>query len=101
MVVMTMDIAVDAPTKVVLSWKDRLIGKGIVGSRKSINPNGLEDNDDFELLEGDLTRSIVNRILSIEFSDRVHQLLIKDMDTMMVLKLLGQKIGYVALKSSP
>ncbi|MBA0729545.1 hypothetical protein Golax_025593 [Gossypium laxum] len=83
MVVMTMDIAVDAPTKVMLSWKDRLMGKGIFGSRKSINPNGLEDNDDFEILEGDVTRSIVNKIPSIQFSNRVHQLLIKDMDTMM------------------
>ncbi|MBA0848906.1 hypothetical protein Goshw_008593 [Gossypium schwendimanii] len=98
MVVMTMDIAVDSPTKVMLSWKDRLMGKGIFRSRKSINPNGLEDNDDFELLEGDVTRSIVNKIPSIQFSNRVHQLLIKDMDTMMrpsmPFQLMDTENGY-------
>ncbi|MBA0732721.1 hypothetical protein Gogos_016793 [Gossypium gossypioides] len=100
MVVTTMDIAANASKESKLLWKDKLTGKGIVGSRKSVNSNRLEDDDDdFKLFKGDVTRSVVNGIPSIEFFDRVYQLLIKDMDTTMVLTLLRLNIEYVALQS--
>lgn len=40
---------------------------------------------------------MVNRIQTIEFLDRIKQILFKEMETNVVLKLLGQSIGYVAL----
>lgn len=45
--------------------------------------------EDSDLLEGDVKKSVVNGIPSIEFSERICQLLIKDMKTTMILKLMG------------
>ncbi|KAB2011909.1 hypothetical protein ERO13_D09G046450v2 [Gossypium hirsutum] len=56
-------------------------------------------DDDFFLLDGDIKRSSVNGIPSIEFSDRVSQILIKNMATSVVLKLLGRNIGFAALQN--
>ncbi|KAH1073025.1 hypothetical protein J1N35_025353, partial [Gossypium stocksii] len=50
-------------------------------------------------LDGDIKRSSVNGVPSIEFLDRVNQLLIKEMSTSVVLKLLGQNIGFAALQN--
>ncbi|KAH1091601.1 hypothetical protein J1N35_018858 [Gossypium stocksii] len=46
-------------------------------------------DDDFVLLDGDIKRSSVNGVPSIEFSDRVDQILVKNMATSVVLKLLN------------
>ncbi|MBA0829624.1 hypothetical protein Goarm_014216 [Gossypium armourianum] len=59
--------------------------------------NGMDD--DFFLLDGDIKRSSVNGIPSIEFSDRVNQILIKNMATSVVLKLVGRNIGFAALQN--
>ncbi|MBA0702427.1 hypothetical protein Golax_023187 [Gossypium laxum] len=48
-------------------------------------------------MDGDITRTLVNGIPVISFLERVNQLLIKDMATMVVLTLLGWSIGYNAL----
>ncbi|KAH1032069.1 hypothetical protein J1N35_044243 [Gossypium stocksii] len=67
-----------------ISWKDKLVGKpsNVVGS-------GLEEKKDFELLKGDIQKYVVNGTHSIELSETIHQILIKDMENTMVLKLLG------------
>lgn len=56
-----------------------------------------ECTEDFEFLEGDVKKTIFNSIPAIEFSDCIQQILFKDMETMVVLKLLGRNIGYDAL----
>ncbi|KAH1122097.1 hypothetical protein J1N35_005257 [Gossypium stocksii] len=50
-------------------------------------------------MDGDITRTLVNGVPAINFLERVNQLLIKDMVTTMVLKLLGWSIGYNALQN--
>lgn len=44
-------------------------------------------------------RSFVNGIHSIKFSERINQLLIKDMSFTVVIKLLGRSIRYAALQN--
>ncbi|PPS09996.1 hypothetical protein GOBAR_AA10655 [Gossypium barbadense] len=58
-----------------------------------------EDDDDLELLEEDIMSSSVNGIPEIDFSNRVNQLLIKDMKLAIVIKLLGKNIGYATLQN--
>ncbi|KAG8482418.1 hypothetical protein CXB51_024080 [Gossypium anomalum] len=58
-----------------------------------------EDDDDIDLLEEDIVRTSVNGIPAIGFSNRVNQLLIKDMELTVVIKLLGRKIGYATLQN--
>lgn len=52
---------------------------------------------DLVLLEGDVIRSTINGIPRIDFSDRIKQILYKEMETNVVLKLLGRSIGYNAI----
>ncbi|PPD71417.1 hypothetical protein GOBAR_DD31688 [Gossypium barbadense] len=51
-----MDMVVELPHEPMLSWKDRLMGKGLIGSRRSARTARLEDDDDFKFLERDVTR---------------------------------------------
>ncbi|MBA0819747.1 hypothetical protein Gohar_025648 [Gossypium harknessii] len=87
-------MAVDSEPKPMLSWKDRLLGGRYEGSKASDAWSRLSEDDDFELLDGNITRSLINDIPTISFSERINQLLIKDMATMVIIKLLGQSIGY-------
>ncbi|MBA0592033.1 hypothetical protein Gorai_009020, partial [Gossypium raimondii] len=54
---------------------------------------------EFSLLEGDVKKSVVNGIPLIEFSKRIHQLLVNEMSISVVFKLLGRNIGFVALQN--
>lgn len=54
-------------------------------------------NIDLELEDGDILRSVINGIPGIEFSDRIKKILVKDMESAVVVKLLGRNIGYGAL----
>lgn len=84
----------DLPNNPTISWKDKLVGKppNVVGS-------GLEEKKDFELLEGDIQKYVVNGTPSIEFSEMIHQIFIKDMENTMVLKIWGRNIGYSMLQN--
>ncbi|MBA0761309.1 hypothetical protein Gotri_023979 [Gossypium trilobum] len=77
-----------------LSWKDNLVGKVQSDSKKTVEFLYSKGDDDFEFCEGDIRKSAINGISSIEFLKRVHQFLIRDMSTMVVLKLLRRNIGY-------
>lgn len=48
-------------------------------------------------MEGDITKSFVNGIPYIEFSERVNQFLINYVVNTVVINLLGQNIGYTTL----
>ncbi|KAH1032939.1 hypothetical protein J1N35_045113 [Gossypium stocksii] len=80
-----------------LSWKDKLLG----GSIGKFDPNHivlLEDRDnDFELLEGDVNMTIVEGVPVITFSDRLKNILFKEMELTVIVKLLGRNIGYNTL----
>lgn len=60
-------------------------------------PSINEYQDDEELTEANVIRSLVNEIPSIEFSERINQILVEHMALTMVVKLFGRSIGYVAL----
>ncbi|MBA0859088.1 hypothetical protein Goshw_003178 [Gossypium schwendimanii] len=50
----------------------------------------MGSESELELLEGDVSTTIVNGILTIAFSDRnKNKILLKEMKLMVVLKLLG------------
>ncbi|KAK8996285.1 hypothetical protein V6N11_076525 [Hibiscus sabdariffa] len=61
--------------------------------------NEIFDDEDVEILEGDVTRSRVDGIISIDFFDRVRSLAEKSMDQTLVVKLLGRWIGYTTLRT--
>ncbi|KAA3474118.1 GroES-like zinc-binding alcohol dehydrogenase family protein [Gossypium australe] len=71
----------------------------IIGQSSNIEGKGLEQKEEFELLEGEIQKSIINATPSIEFSNRIHQILIRDMENTVVLKLLGRNIGYSVLQN--
>ncbi|MBA0861341.1 hypothetical protein Goshw_027009 [Gossypium schwendimanii] len=64
---MAVDLVLDPP----LSLKERLVGKSPIGSRRENTITTVEMEDDFDFMEGDITRSIVTSIPSIDFSKRV------------------------------
>lgn len=76
-----------------VSWKDKLIGSSSMIGKE------LEKKNDFELLDGDIQRFIINGTLSIEFSNRINQILVKDMANTMVIKLLRRNIGLSILQN--
>ncbi|MFQ6663119.1 hypothetical protein Gotur_030757 [Gossypium turneri] len=80
-----------------LSWKDLLMGNKII--EQKVDSGSQQSEEDFSLTEGDVKKSVINGIPSIEVSERVHQLLEKEMSTSVVLKLLGRNIGFTALQN--
>lgn len=88
------EMLIDPSAEQTTSWKDKVVGQ----SSKS-DGNGVEEEEDCDLLEGDIQKSVVNGIPSIEFLDRVHQILIGDMENTVILKLLGRNIGYSILQN--
>ncbi|MBA0701656.1 hypothetical protein Goari_027530, partial [Gossypium aridum] len=80
-------------------------GGGATGSAHSFTKKvrfkkpGTRGDEDLVLLNGDVTISIVSGIPTIDFSDRIQQILFKGMEATVVLKLLGRSIGYVALQN--
>ncbi|MBA0695910.1 hypothetical protein Goari_002507 [Gossypium aridum] len=88
------DMVIDLRLEQTTSWKDRLVGQS-----SKFDGNGLEEEEDFGLLEGEIQKSIMNGIPSIEFSDRIHQILIRDMENIVILKFLGRNIGYSILQN--
>lgn len=79
------------------SWKDCLIGIGLQANDKIETSTRVEDDDDLDLLDENIVRSLVNGIPTIDFSKRVNKLLIKDMEHTVVTKLLGRSIRFTTL----
>ncbi|MBA0712747.1 hypothetical protein Golax_011825 [Gossypium laxum] len=61
------DMLVDSTAELVLSWKDKLLGQS-----SKANRSGLEEDEDFDLVEWDIQKTIVNGTPSIVFSKRIH-----------------------------
>ncbi|MBA0740656.1 hypothetical protein Gogos_013848 [Gossypium gossypioides] len=80
-----------------LSWKDILVGK------ETLDQNNKNDGqhfvDSFSLTEQDVKKSLVDGVPSIDFSERVYQLLEKEMSTSVVLKMLGRNVGITNLQN--
>ncbi|MBA0665993.1 hypothetical protein Goklo_002454 [Gossypium klotzschianum] len=80
-----MDLLADHVGQPTASWKENL-----VGSSSNIGGEDLEVKEDFEVLEGDIQKSIINGIQCI---------LIQDMKKTVILKLLGCNIGFSILQN--
>lgn len=61
--------------------------------------SGIINDEDLVFVEGNILRSNVNGIPTIDFSDRIKKWLVKDMATTVVVKLLGRNISYRVLHS--
>ncbi|KAA3458339.1 reverse transcriptase [Gossypium australe] len=83
-----------------ISWKDKLLGitSGSLDAER-IDPFGGESAEELKFLEGDIHRSVVNGTPAIDFSERIQQILFKEMDSTVIIKLLGRSIGYAALSN--
>ncbi|MBA0792592.1 hypothetical protein Gohar_017080, partial [Gossypium harknessii] len=68
-----MGMKVDSGTNPIVSWKDKLL----MGF--DFQKANTQKEDDFELLEGDAKKEIVNGIPTITFSEPVHQFITKQM----------------------
>ncbi|KAK8317804.1 hypothetical protein V6Z12_A13G133300 [Gossypium hirsutum] len=80
-----------------LSWKDKLLG-GCGTDPDSTIPAEGNDND-LELLEGDVNMTTIDGVLAITFSDRLKNLLFREMEFTVIIKLLGRNICYNALEN--
>ncbi|MBA0572262.1 hypothetical protein Golob_002616 [Gossypium lobatum] len=61
--------------------------------------NSLEnkwEEDDIDLLDGDIRNEVIDGVPSIDFSDRVYSIIEESMSKLVFVKLLGRKIGYNA-----
>ncbi|KAK8568963.1 hypothetical protein V6N12_007496 [Hibiscus sabdariffa] len=79
-----------------VSYKDSLMGES---NGNHAQDDILADDDDIEILEGEVTRIFINGLISIQFSELIQSLAAKSMDRTIVLKLLGRCIGYEILKT--
>ncbi|KAL4302754.1 hypothetical protein GQ457_10G008390 [Hibiscus cannabinus] len=71
-------------------YKDKLTGH----SRLPTEDKENIDEDEIEILKGDVSKTMVDGIISIDFFERVRILAIKSFDQIVVVKLLGRHIGY-------
>ncbi|KAH1130538.1 hypothetical protein J1N35_001916 [Gossypium stocksii] len=80
-------------------WKDKLLGISteVAGLDRPTPTDGSDY--DFELLEGDVNTTIIDRVSEITFSDRIKNLLFKEMELTMIVKLLVRNIGYNAFNN--
>ncbi|MBA0790877.1 hypothetical protein Gohar_015494 [Gossypium harknessii] len=85
------NMVVDSASVSGVSWKDKLL-RGLVS-----NSLGGATNLDLVFEDGDILRSNINGIPAIDFSDRINKILVKEIESIMVVKLLGCNIGYGVL----
>ncbi|MBA0574036.1 hypothetical protein Golob_001275 [Gossypium lobatum] len=83
-------MAMDSFLALEMSWMEKVLGQGASGSG---------NNEDFEFKKGDFVRATVNGIPTISFSDRVQQILVRDMMTTLVVKLLGRNLLHTLLQN--
>ncbi|PPR95640.1 hypothetical protein GOBAR_AA25035 [Gossypium barbadense] len=95
-----MNMMVESDSSPKLSWKDKLLGtKSGVSDKEELGSSSVDSDEDIEILEGNIHRSIVNGIPAIDFSERIQHILFKKMERTVVLKLLRRNIGYEALNN--
>ncbi|KAK8514668.1 hypothetical protein V6N12_057565 [Hibiscus sabdariffa] len=78
-----------------MSYKDSLLGES---RDKPSQGDSFVEDDDIEILDGEVTRSVVDGMIFIQFSERIQALAAKSMVRTIILKLLGRRIGYETLK---
>ncbi|XP_017620776.1 uncharacterized protein LOC108464989 [Gossypium arboreum] len=87
-------MVVDSEQQPMMSFKEKLLGGGVASPDRNLARNLGRDDGGLEILDGDMNTSMVNGISAIAFSERIKDILFKEMESTIVLKLLGQNIGY-------
>ncbi|MBA0846787.1 hypothetical protein Goshw_007348 [Gossypium schwendimanii] len=89
------NMVVDSASVSGVLWKDKLLGGSI--------SNSLGDATNLDLVfeDGDILRSNINGIPAIDFSGRINKILVKEMVSIVMVKLLGCDIGYGVLHNRP
>ncbi|KAG8493637.1 hypothetical protein CXB51_011699 [Gossypium anomalum] len=95
------NMAMDTDLPSAPSWKDKFLGGVLVPSVmnhnvSSIGSDSVSDGD-FDLLANNVQTTIINGVPTINFSGRVKEILFKEMELTVVIKLLGWSIGYNTL----
>ncbi|MBA0553225.1 hypothetical protein Golob_012426 [Gossypium lobatum] len=88
------NMVVDFDQQSIMSFKDKLLRGGVAFSGENLEGSFEKIKSDFELMEGDVNMSMVNGITAIAFSDRIKDILFKEMELTVILKLLGRNISY-------
>ncbi|PPR99445.1 hypothetical protein GOBAR_AA21231 [Gossypium barbadense] len=81
-------MAVDSNPTPNLSWNDKLLGGRAFISGLDCNVSNEGSESEFELLEGDVSMTMVSGIPTVAFSGRIKEILFKEMELTIVLKLL-------------
>ncbi|MBA0864808.1 hypothetical protein Goshw_006379 [Gossypium schwendimanii] len=88
-----------APTANNMLFKDILMNGGNGNSNDNMPLMVDVEEDDIKLLEGDVLMSVENENPSIKFSESGNNLVNESMSKTIILKLLGMRIGFNALRS--
>ncbi|XP_016675437.2 uncharacterized protein [Gossypium hirsutum] len=88
------NMLIDSSPEKSISWRDMLVGQP---SKDTLID--LEENDDLNILDGDIQKTVVDGVPSISFSERIHKILIQGMENTVILKLLGRNIGFSVLQN--
>ncbi|MBA0745676.1 hypothetical protein Gogos_008246 [Gossypium gossypioides] len=87
----------DLKSQSVLSWKGKLLGGKSGESALDRSTPNVGCENDFELLEGDVNTSLIDGVPAITFSNRIKEILFRETELTVVVKILGRNIGYNAL----
>ncbi|KAL4284749.1 hypothetical protein GQ457_16G021760 [Hibiscus cannabinus] len=77
-------------------YKDNLIGDD---THSIADGASILDGEDINMHEGNVVRTLVNGMISISFSDCVHELVEKSFDQTIIVKLIGRRISYTILRN--
>ncbi|KAK8538892.1 hypothetical protein V6N12_034599 [Hibiscus sabdariffa] len=84
------------PTLTPILYKDNLIGDDTHCIADGAN---ILDGENINMHEGNVVYTLVNGMISISFSDRVHELVEKSFDHTIIVKLIGRRISYTTLRN--
>ncbi|KAH1097422.1 hypothetical protein J1N35_014343 [Gossypium stocksii] len=82
-------MVIERPSDQATTWKDMLVGQSLKGGA-----NDSDGKEVFDILEGDIQRSVVNGVPFISFSDQIHKILLQGMDNTVALTLLAETLVF-------
>ncbi|PPR89387.1 hypothetical protein GOBAR_AA31300 [Gossypium barbadense] len=75
------NMVVDSEQQPMMSFKDKLLGCGVASSDGNPARNLGRNEGDLEILDGDMNTSMVNGIPAIAFSERIKDILFKEIES--------------------
>ncbi|MBA0579081.1 hypothetical protein Gorai_021347 [Gossypium raimondii] len=84
------NMVVDMALASKISWKDKLLGRKNTRSLASSKISDGATDVDLNFEDGDILKSTINGILTIDFSKRIKKILVKDIETTNVKQVLEE-----------